>query len=76
MNDDRTQQAIPLLDQQPVQLPDAPEFEAHRPGLLANLLIILMILAILATIVWPLFIYGLPSPPPTPTPLPAFLKSA
>ncbi|HEY86154.1 MAG TPA: hypothetical protein G4N96_13705 [Chloroflexi bacterium] len=73
-----------LNDYQTTRLPDHPtirlndyqeEFEARRPGLLANLLIILMILAMLATIVRPLFVYGLPSPP-TPTPTPAFQKSA
>jgi len=44
-----------------------------RPGLLTNLIIILLILAMLATIAWPLFVYGLPSQP-TPTPRPAFLQ--
>ena len=50
------------------------EDELYRPSLLTNLLIILLILAMLTTIAWPLFVYSMPSQP-TPTHAPAFQKS-
>jgi hypothetical protein len=51
--------------------PEDEEFEAvdNRPGLVAKLIILLLVLALLTTMFWPLW-WGGPRRQPTPTPSP------
>jgi len=57
--------------------PEDDEFEEidNRPGLVAKLVIVLLVLALLITLVWPLW-WGGSRQPPTPTPSPTLWYEA
>lgn len=51
------------------------ETESYRPGPITILLTLLLVLAMLTTLIWPL-LYTRSGRPPTPTPTPTFLREA
>lgn len=58
----------------PEDLPDEPD--DNRPGLGATLLLWLLIVALLATLIWPLWWRWLAATHAPPTPTPSFLQRA
>jgi hypothetical protein len=70
---ERLGEGKPVLAQDDDFGPDPPQ--NNRPGPLTIVITVLVLLAMLTSLVWPL-LYAGPRPRPTPTPTPPFLQEA